>query len=355
MDARKTLAEFKKKLDPEIEKYFERIIREAEGKDAIITEALRYVRKIILAGGKRLRPAFMHYGYLAAGGREKEKIIKTSIGIELIHAFLLIHDDIIDKDKKRHNLDTVNFKYEKLGKKFFRQTTPGHFGNSMAIIFGDMVAALGNQIIFSSDLNPALIVKALHKLQTIISATVVGQAKDICMECKKKATEKEVLKMYEYKTAKYTVEGPLHLGAILAGAGDKLLKTFSAYAIPAGIAFQIQDDILGVFGDEKKLGKPVGSDVRQGKYTLLVAKAFEQADNKQKKILSENLGNKNLSQSDIENFRKIIVETGALDYARNMATKLVSEGKRAIEKEKINPEAKEFLIEVADYMVKREV
>src|SRR4030042_447790 len=186
MDASKTLAEFKEKVDPEIEEYFNRVIREAEGKDAIIAEALRYVAKISLAGGKRLRPAFMYYGYLAAGGREREKIIKTSIGIELIHAFLLIHDDIIDKDEKRHNLDTVNFRYEKLGKKFFRRENPGHFGNSMAIIFGDMVAAMGNQIVFSSDFSPALVVKALHKLQTIISATVVGQAKDIYMEYKKK-------------------------------------------------------------------------------------------------------------------------------------------------------------------------
>src|SRR4030042_6057598 len=112
------------------------------------------------------------------------------------------------------------------------------------------------------------------------------------MEYKKKTTEKEVLKMYEYKTAKYTIEGPLHLGAILAGADDKLLKTFSAYAIPVGIAFQIQDDILGLFGDEKKLGKPVGSDIRQGKFTILAAKAVEKASGKQKKIIKNILGKK---------------------------------------------------------------
>lgn len=355
MDASKTLAEFKKKVDPEIEKYFEKVIREAENKDDIIAEALRYVRKIILAGGKRLRPAFMYYGYLAAGGREKDKIIKTSIGIELVHTFLLIHDDIIDKDKKRHGLDTINFRYEKLGKKFFRQINPGHFGNSMAIIFGDMVAALGNQVIFNSDFNPALIVKALHKLQTIISATVVGQARDVYMEYRKRTTEKEVLKMYEYKTAKYTIEGPLHLGAILAGADDKLLKVFSAYAIPVGIAFQIQDDILGVFGDEKKLGKPVGSDVRQGKYTILVAKAIEKAGGKQKDIIKNILGKNDLTKNELEIFRNMIIETGALSYAKNMAVKLANQGKRAIEKEKINPEAKEFLTGIAEYMVKREV
>lgn len=355
MDASKILAEFKKKVDPEIEKYFDKAIREAEGKDAIIAEALRYVRKIILAGGKRLRPAFMYYGYLAAGGREKDKIIRTSISIELIHTFLLIHDDIIDKDKKRHGFDTVNSRYEKLGKKFFRRISPGHFGNSMAIIFGDMVAALGNQVIFNSDFNPALIVKALRELQAIISATVVGQAKDIYMECKKKATEKEVLKMYEYKTAKYTIEGPLHLGAILAEADDKLLKTFSAYAIPVGIAFQIQDDILGIFGDEKKLGKPVGSDVRQGKYTILAAEAVEKASRKQKDIIKNILGKNDLTKNELEMFRNIVIETSALDYARNIAVKLANQGKRAIEKEKINPEAKEFLTGIAEYMVNRDL
>jgi geranylgeranyl diphosphate synthase, type I len=249
----------------------------------------------------------------------------------------------------------VNVKYKKMAEKYFPGSDPSHFGNSIAIVVGDMVGAMGNQIIYDSTFDPKLIVKALYKLQDIVSMTVIGEAKDIYIEYQKRATEKEVMKMYEYKTAKYTIEGPLHLGAILVGAKDELLKNFSAYAVPIGIAFQIQDDILGVFGNEKKLGKSVGSDISSGKQTLLVVKAREKADKKERKILNEILGKKNLSQKEIEKFRDIIRETGSLDYARKVSTDLIYQGKLAIEGAEMNKEAKDFLIGIAEYMVSREL
>ncbi|MCX6763663.1 MAG: polyprenyl synthetase family protein [Candidatus Moranbacteria bacterium] len=344
----------KKKFDKELEIFFDRIIEDVRKRDGFIVEVLEYVKKIVLAGGKRLRPAFMYYGYLAAGGQEKEKMIKAAISIELIHIFLLIHDDIIDRDKKRHSLDTVNSRYAKIGKKIFGTSDSAHFGNSMAIIIGDMIGAMGNKILFDSGFNPENIIKALSQLQNVISYTVVGESQDIYIEYQGRASEKEVLKMYENKTAKYTIEGPLHLGAILAGASDKLIENLSRYAIPVGIAFQIQDDILGTFGSEKKLGKSVGSDIIEGKQTLLVVKAREKADRNQKNILKNILGKKNLSGKEIEEFRKIIHETGALDYAVNLARKFIQEGKGELEKIKIESEAKEFLTEVADFMVERE-
>ncbi|OGI16630.1 MAG: hypothetical protein A2Z52_02000, partial [Candidatus Moranbacteria bacterium RBG_19FT_COMBO_42_6] len=330
MDIVKKLEEMKKRVNPEIDKYFERVIKETEKVDKNITEAVKYVRRIVMSGGKRARAIFMYYGYLAAGGREFEKIIKTSASIELIHAFLLIHDDIIDQDAKRHGVTTIHEHYKAIGSKFLKNKDPKHFGNSMAIIIGDMVGALGNQIIFESKFKPKRVIQALHRLQGIVSFTVVGQTEDIYIENKGKATEKEIMKMYENKTAKYTIEGPLHLGAILAGADEKFLKALSEYSIPVGIAFQIQDDILGVFGDEKKLGKSVGSDIRQGKQTILVAKAFEKADSEQRKILSGALGKKDLTMKDLENFRKVIINTGSLDYAKKLSAKMVEKGKSAL-------------------------
>lgn len=355
MDAKETLVEFKKKVDPEIEKYFNDAIKETEKIDRNVAGSLKQAKKIIMAGGKRARAAFMYYGYLAADGQDVRRMLHTSMSIELIHLFLLIHDDIIDKDDKRHGITTLHNYYSQKGKRFLRNSDPEHFGVSMAIIIGDTISALGSQVIFESGFTPELIVRALNKLQKIVSMTVIGQSEDIHIEKRKQASVGEILKMYEYKTAKYTIEGPLHLGAILAGADDKLLKIFSAYAIPAGIAFQIQDDILGVFGNEKKLGKPVGSDVRQGKYTILVAKAFEKAGGKQKKIIENILGKNDLAKNELEMFRNIIIETGALDYAKNMAIRLANQGKRAIEKADINKEAKEFLTGIAEYMIKREI
>jgi geranylgeranyl diphosphate synthase type I len=261
MDAIKELSIFKKKADIEIEKYFDRCIVETKKTDPVITEALQYVKKMTLAGGKRLRPALMYYGYIAAGGKELEKALKTSVSIELIHTFLLIHDDIMDRDGTRHGIDSIHAHYEKLGKKYFPKQDNAHFGNSMAIIIGDMVGALGNQIIFESGFDAKGILKALSKLQSVVSYTVVGQAKDMYIEYRKKGTEKEILTMYEYKTAKYTLEGPLHLGAILGGADENFAEKLSRFAIPVGVAFQIQDDILGIWGDPAVTGKATGNDL----------------------------------------------------------------------------------------------
>jgi len=355
MDIKKRLEDFKKKIDPEIEKYLDEAIKEARKKDFFVAGFLKYVKKMALTGGKRLRPALMYYGYLAVNGKEKRKIIKTAVSVELIHIFLLIHDDIIDKDNKRHGIDTIHFRYQKLGEKIFPKEDSKHFGNSIGIIAGDMLNALGNQIIFNSEFSPAIIMNALYKLQSVVSMTVIGEAQDVYIGYKGKATEKEILEMYKNKTAKYTVESPLHLGAILGGADDKILKNLSRLAIPIGIAFQIQDDILGLFGSEKKLGKPVGSDIKEGKQTILVSKAMEKSDSKQIKILNNLLGKNNLTTQDVEKFREIIKGTGSLDYAQNMAQKFISQGKREIKKAEISKEAKIFLLGIADYMMDREV
>jgi geranylgeranyl diphosphate synthase type I len=355
MNFEKTLQDFKRKFDREIAIYLDKTIKEAENRDIVITDAIKYIKDLTLAGGKRIRPALMYYGYVGAGGKEKGKMIRTAVSIELIHMFLLIHDDVIDRDIARHGKDSVNRKYEKLGARFFPNKDLKHFGNSMAIAIGDMVAALGNQIIFNSGFDEKLVMKALSGLQSIVSYTVIGEVKDLYIEYKNKASEKDVLGMYEYKTAKYTIEGPLHLGAIIGGAKDDTLKKISEYSIPVGIAFQIQDDILGIFGDEEKLGKKVGSDIKEGKITLLVVKAREKANERQKRLLNEVLGKKNLAFEEVESFREIIRGTGSLDYAKNLAMKYIEKGKRALADIEIKKETKDFLLGMADYMIEREL
>lgn len=354
VDIQKNLEEFRKKINAEIEMYFDERIRDAKERDIFIANALKYVKKTILSGGKRLRAAFMHYGYLAAGGKEKQKMMKAAVSIELVHMFLLIHDDIMDKDGKRHGIDTVINYYQKIGKKLFAKKDYEHFGTSMAIIIGDMIGAMGNQIIFGSAFDARRIVQALVKLQEIISMTVIGQSKDLYIEYSGRASEKEILKMYEYKTAKYSIEGPLHLGAILGGADEALLDKLTAYALPVGIAFQIQDDILGIFGSEKKIGKPLGSDIREGKRTILVEKALQSADRKLRLQIEKLLGKQELSSEEIKNFQNIIKKTGALKYAEEMARNLAENGRKAIEKSEIRKEARDFLIGVADYVISRE-
>ena len=347
------LREWKAEIDWETEAYLDRVIKEISKKDALMTEALKYVKNIALCGGKRLRGAYMCAGYLAAGGKDVKRIIKTSVSVELIHVFLLIHDDIIDRDLKRHNLDSVHARYEKLGRKFLAPEEAKHFGESMALIIGNMVGALGNQVIFQSGFEAKKIMKALDELQSVVSWTVVGEAQDIFFQTRKQATEAEVIKMYENKTARYTVDGPLKLGAILGGADEKLIEFLHRYASTVGVAFQIKDDILGIFGNERKLGKSVGADITEGKFTLLLAKALELANSQEKKRLRLLLGKKDISKKEIEEVQIIMKRTGALEYAENKAKALVAEGIKAIEMASVNKKIKNFLKEVAQYMVDR--
>jgi len=225
----------------------------------------------------------------------------------------------------------------------------------MAIIIGDMINALGGKILFESQFKAENILKALSKLQDIISYTVAGEAQDICIEYRGKATEAEVLRMYEHKTAKYSIEGPLQLGAILAGGSEEIFSGFSKYAIPLGIAFQIQDDILGIFGSEEKLGKTIGADIIEGKQTLLAVKAKEKANQAQLKTLNSLLGKKDLTRAEVKKFQNIIKETGALNYADNLAKDLILKSKKELQNLQINQEAKNFLLEIADFMIEREL
>lgn len=359
MDVQKTLQDFKARLDPEIATYFDKALVEARKEDALVTEALEHVRTITLAGGKRLRPAFMYYGYLAAGGRDEERILKTTVAVELIHIYLLIHDDIIDRDELRHGVATLHALYQEKGKQFFPKRDALHFGNSIALIIGDMVAALGNDIIFRSGFPAENIFQALSKLQRIIARTVIGEAKDVYMEYQGKATEEEILAMYENKTARYTVEGPLHIGALLALGSSDLLETFSRYALPLGVAFQIQDDILGIFGSTERTGKPVGSDIEEGKLTLLVSHVLEKGKPEEKKEIERILAlHQDLQGEDIDRFRGIMENSGSLAYAKKEALRRIEEGKQALLSSPLsltmNEKAKNFLLAVADYLAERE-
>lgn len=355
MDAKKTLLKYKQKIDPELDSYFQKVIAENNKIDINISNAIDYVRQITMASGKRARAAFMYYGYLAAGGTKKKDIAKASISVEIMHSFALIHDDIIDQDDLRHGITTTHVHYSNMAKKYFKNKNAIHFGNSMAIVIGDMINALGNRVLLEANFPPHLVAKAALCLQNIIFITILGETEDILIENRGQATEKEILQMYKNKTAKYTIEGPLQIGAILAGANTKLLQALSSYAAPAGIAFQIQDDILGVFGTKVKLGKPIASDIRQGKQTILIAKALEKANKKQKVILKNCLGNNNLTTQDLADFKQVIIDTGSLKYAQDMATKLITKAKAEITKQRIPKESKDFLINIADYMLNREV
>lgn len=355
MEFQQKLSGLKAVIDKEIEHQFDLAIESARKKDHLIAEALEHTKKIALSGGKRIRAALMQCAYFGVGGKEKKKILKAAVSIEFVHLFLLVHDDIIDRGDLRHGKETLHRLFSRKYKGNSIANSE-HFGDSMAVIVGDMLYAISQKIILKVGFPFENLVPALFKLQDVVSTTIAGQSQDIAIENSASASFEEVLKMYENKTARYTFEGPLHMGAILAGCNDK--KTFdllSRYSLPLGIAFQVQDDILGVFGSRKKIGKSVASDIEEGKISLLVVMARQSASADQKKKLNSILGKKNLSNKEIKDFQNILRVTGALEYCQNFASELIKEAKTEIEKVIVKKDSKDFLIGLAEYLEKREI
>lgn len=349
MNAINALSKFKEKLDLELKKYLDEKVEEAKRIDPQATKLVKAVRRMVLAGGKRLRPAFMYYGYKAAGGNDEEAIIYTCQSIELLHAYLLIHDDIIDNSDLRRGQPTVHKFFERSNTSLTR-----NFGVNAAILAGDYASTFAQEILSRSPFSDHEIRRARKILDQLLLEVIAGEFVDVLSGLKPQSSWEEQEKILEYKAARYTIVRPLHLGAALADAHDEIFNTFTAYGIPLGKAFQIQDDILGMFGDEEKLGKPADSDIKEGKKTYLILKALEEANNEQRRVLQKTVGNIDARDDEIDAVRQIVKETGAYDFAVRAAKKLIREAKAALDGVEIEKESQEYLLGIADYMLQRE-
>jgi geranylgeranyl diphosphate synthase type I len=357
MDAVNELKKYKLEIDNRLVRYLDNKINKGIEISPNLKELIESIKDFNVRGGKRLRPALVVVGYKCVNNKDINPVLNASLALEIAHAHFLIHDDIYDEDDLRRGKPTLHKTFREQCSEKFGMAGSQRFGESQAIIAGNITETLCHEVLLDSDFPENIKIRALRKIIEILRNTNYGQSLDIINEKTPldKIKEEDVFKVHELKTAKYTIEGPLHLGVILGGGTEKDMKIMTNYAIPLGIAFQIQDDILGMFGDEKKLGKPIGSDLKEGKRTLLILKALENGTEEQKKIIIENLGKKNLSLKDIERVRKVIIDTDSLAYSKELARKLVKKVKAPIGNSKFNKEGKDFLIGIADYLIEREI
>ncbi|MEM4575911.1 MAG: polyprenyl synthetase family protein [Candidatus Nezhaarchaeales archaeon] len=313
------------------------------------------IARFTLSGGKRIRPSLMILGYAGSKGVVDSRIVRASIAIELAHSYLLIHDDVMDRDEIRRGRPTVWKTFTDIHLKLYGYEDSTHYGYSMAIIAGDLAATYAVQAILQSNFEYDVVLKAIELMQDVVEKTGYGQILDITLKKEpiNAIKEEDVLEVHKLKTAIYTIDGPLRIGGVLARADEELLNVYSNYAIPVGIAFQLQDDILGVFGDEAVVGKPVGSDIREGKRTLLVIKAWEWASPGQRKILERTLGNDLASREDIEEVKDVIRMTGALDYTRELALNLARKGSSVLDEADISSDVRDILRDLARLVVER--
>lgn len=280
-------------------------------------------------GGKKLRGGLIQLGYQIAGGK-KEDVLEASSSIELIHAFLLIHDDIEDMDILRRGRPTIHKQYENKHKNQKFNKDFEHFGISMAINMGDLGAYLGIEVILSSNLPETNKIQATRYLSRLLQRVAFGQGLDITYEQLPNISEDDVFEVHLQKTSVYTVGGPLKIGALLGRLPQKNIDAIEKYGEPVGIAFQLRDDELGLYSNEEELGKPIGSDIREGKNTLLKIKAIEFAKGADKGFLEKTYGKRDLSLSEIQKVLELTTNLGALDYSKKASKKLVEKGKKFI-------------------------
>ena len=351
--AEKLLSWFKAEEDLAIKYFISKKRKEAEEISPEFVTLVDEVERFIFSGGKRVRPAFLYSGYVASGGKAHDAALYASMSVEFLHTFALIHDDIIDRSAFRRGKPTSHKAFEKYHteKKF-----PGskeHFGLSAAILAGDLAYSFAEEVLTSAPFPQERVRRARYYFDQMKFQVIAGEYLDVLGGYTKTLKEDDILNILEYKTAKYTVERPLQIGAMLAGADVSILETFTAYGIPLGQGFQLQDDIFGVYGDMKKTGKPNDSDIKEGKMTVLIAKAYEWSSTRQRRDLDNTLGNIDATNVDIDKVRTIIYDTGAYDYAVKLSHKLIEQAREAITNAKLQREGKEYLLSAASYLISR--
>jgi len=357
MESLTELLDYKLKIDLELAKFFAGIHLEYDQLSTFTTSFIKNLQEFTMRGGKRLRPALLYHSYRMFNKTNLEKVQKLSIFIELIQSFLLIHDDIMDKSELRRGDITIHKLYGQFATENNYQDKE-NFGNSMGILLGDLANQLAIQIITNSEFEDSKKLQLLGLIFKEISAVIFGQAHDILYSLRTDYTIEDIMFVHYYKTAKYTYEIPIISGAMLAGASVNQLNILRKYSKSAGIAFQIHDDILGIFGDDEITGKPTLSDISEGKHTLLTFIANQKANVEDKKILKEYIGKKDITHIEAEQIKKIIVNTGSLEYSTIKAQEYVKLAQDSLVelKNEINNEVSwQFISDMAKYAVSRNI
>ncbi len=303
-----------------------------------------------VAGGKRLRPEFAYWGWRAADGSatETEALFRAAAAIELVHACALVHDDVIDASATRRGQRSAEHEFATL-------LGAGRQSASAAILLGDLLLSWSDELLHRSGFTPKILARGRQYFDLLRSEVVAGQYLDVVAGAQGRNTAADAMRIVRYKSAKYTVERPLQFGAALGSASRSLLAALSSYGIPLGEAFQLRDDVLGVFGEPDLTGKPAGDDIREGKRTLLLAHAFDQATPAQVAVLRSCVGNSIVDAADVAAVQQVLTDTGALATVETVIAELKAAALAALARTPIaNEETAQALALMADRVTDRD-
>ncbi len=316
--------------------------------DVDLAEPIAELRAMVLSGGKRLRPAFVHWGYAAAGGDPRDAVVADAgAAFEMLHTFALIHDDIVDDSATRRGRRTAHVTFgEQHGAEQYRGEGR-RFGEGVAVLIGDLAHVYADLLTAGF---PRAAITLWNELRIELN---VGQYLDLVGTARGDRELDAAERIARYKSAKYTIERPLHLGAALAGRLDELGLALTGYGIPLGEAFQLRDDVLGVFGDPSVTGKPVGDDLREGKPTPLLAVAAERCTGADADLLAR-VGAPDLGDEEIRKLQALLEACGAREDVELQITTLTAEALDALDRSAMRGEPREALALLAEFVSTRD-
>jgi geranylgeranyl diphosphate synthase type I len=330
-------------LHPELERW--------AALDDDLREPIAEIGRLVLRGGKRLRPAFCHWGFIGAGGSPDDQlVVDAGAAFELMHAFALFHDDVMDDaDSRRGEITTHQAFADRHGAAGWSGESR-RFGEGIAILIGDLAFVYSDRLLARANPTAWAI---WNELRIELN---VGQVLDILGSVRGVRDVEQAERICRFKSGKYTIERPLHLGAALADPErfERLEAGLSAYGLPLGDAFQMRDDVMGAFGDEAATGKPVGGDLREGKPTPLLARALAAADPTQRDVLRR-VGDPSMTDDDVAEVQRVIIDTGALADLEATIASRTDEALAALELVDLDGDARTELAHLAEYVVHREI
>lgn len=298
-----------------------------------VSRAVTHLSDFVLGGGKRVRPLYAWAGFVGAGGLDNSSedpvaVLRAVSSLEFIQACALIHDDIIDSSDTRRGKATVHRAVEKQHTEQRWSGSAAHFGTSVAILAGDLSLAWAEDMLQDSGLSASALARTREPWRAMRTEVIGGQLLDISLEAAADEQVEPAAAVNRFKTAAYTIERPLHLGAAIAGADAELIEAFRGYGRDIGMAFQLRDDLLGVFGDPSLTGKPAGDDLREGKRTVMLARALKRADAEDPSAaatLRAGVGARS-TQADIDRLAEIVRSTGVVDEIESTISELTETG-----------------------------
>ncbi|WP_434741262.1 polyprenyl synthetase family protein [Micromonospora sp. SH-82] len=310
------------------------------------------LHRFVLAGGKRLRPLFCYWGWRGAGGDDGDEIVVAAAALELFHAFALIHDDILDGSDQRRGEPSVHRLFADLHTRSAWRGDPEAYGRNTALLCGDLCAAWADQMFHECGLTVEQVHRGYGTFSLMRTEVIAGEYLDLVSGVGDGSVA-SALTVIRMKAARYTVTRPLQIGATLAGADAALLAALADFGDPLGDAFQLRDDVLGVFGDPSLTGKSVLDDLREGKPTVMMALARSSADRVQSGRLRELFGNPELDATGATELRDIIESTGAREKIEQMIRVRTEAALAALETATLRDDARAALAALAAHATHR--